>query len=92
MDEIYIEPLLDVYEWEKMDPNERRQQEQLIELERFLLLEELALHQDDLEQPQQIESVEVLQEEEQQERNQEQLTQMGQWEQIAFLIQQLNEN
>ncbi|CAF1459906.1 unnamed protein product [Adineta steineri] len=50
MDELYKWPLLEAYEWEKMDPNERWEQEQINELEGFAALEQLILIQDELEQ------------------------------------------
>lgn len=49
----YIEenttPLLEVYDWEKMDPRIRWEQEQLNELEGFVVLEQLAQIQDEIE-------------------------------------------
>ncbi|CAF0840959.1 unnamed protein product [Didymodactylos carnosus] len=89
MNEIYIEPLLEVYDWETMDPKDRWDQEQLIELERFLELEQLALMQDELEQIQQTEAVQTLQQEQ---RNHKELIQLQQWENIVFLIQQYNQD
>jgi hypothetical protein len=91
MDEIYIEPLLDVYDWQKMDPKAWWEQQQMMELEEFIVQEQITLDQDDLEQLQQIEAVQQVQEEEQRQQNEEQLAQIQQWEQIAFLIQQINE-
>jgi hypothetical protein len=49
MDEIYIEPLLDVYDWEKMDLKDRWEQQQMLELEEFIVQEQIGLEQDDLE-------------------------------------------
>jgi hypothetical protein len=92
MDEISIEPLLDVYDWEKMNPKDRWGQQQMLEIEEFIVQEQIALEQDDIEQLQQIEAVQLLQEEQQRQRNEEQLAQMQQWEHIAFLIQQINKN
>ncbi|CAF1390282.1 unnamed protein product [Adineta steineri] len=77
MDEIYNEPLLEAYMWEKLDPEERWEQEQINELEGFAVLEhleQLALIQDELEQLQQIDHIERLQEEEEQ-------IQLEHWEQ-----------
>jgi hypothetical protein len=35
MDQTLLEMLLEIYDWEKMDPKERWEQEQIQELERF---------------------------------------------------------
>jgi hypothetical protein len=85
-------PLLDAYDWEKMDPKHRWEQQQLNELEAFLLPEQLPLIEDEIEQLQHIEAIQKFQEEEEQQRNHEQLIQLQQWEHTAFLIQQLNQN
>ncbi len=45
-----LTPLLEAYEWEKMDPKIRWEQEQLNELEGFVVLEQLALIDDENEQ------------------------------------------
>ncbi|CAF1585179.1 unnamed protein product [Adineta steineri] len=77
MDEMYSEPLLEAYMWDKMNPNERWEQEQINELEGFAVLEhleQLALMQVELEQLQQIDHIERLQKEEEQ-------IQLEQWEQ-----------
>jgi hypothetical protein len=92
MDESYNDPLLEAYEWEKLDPKDRSEQEQLKELEGFAALEQLALMQDEIEQQNQINAVEKMLEEEQEQTNQEQLIQLQQWEHAAFVVQQLNEN
>ncbi|CAF1549801.1 unnamed protein product [Adineta ricciae] len=68
IDEIFDETLLEVYEWEKTDPNERWEQEQINELEGlpvFEHIEQLTLIQDELEQLEQINHIQILKEEEQ---------------------------
>ncbi len=90
--EEYLTPLLEEYVWEKMDPKTRWEQEQLYEFEGFVVLEHLALIQDENEQLHQIELLQKLQENEQQERNYDELVQLQQWEHITFLVQQLNQN
>ncbi len=92
MDEVYIEPLLHEYDWEKMNPKERWEQDQLKELEGFIVLEQLQLIQDEIEQLHQIDAVQKLTEEAQQHRNNDELIESMQWEHIAFSIQQLNQN
>jgi hypothetical protein len=61
-----LTPLLEAYEWEKMDPKIRWDQEQLNELEGLVVLEQLALVQHENEQLHPIKLVQKLQEEEQQ--------------------------
>jgi hypothetical protein len=63
-----LTPLLEAYDWEKMDPKIRWDQEQLNELEGLVVLEQLALVQHENEQLHQIELVQKLQEEEQQQQ------------------------
>ncbi len=48
--------------------------------------------QDAIEQLNQIDVIQLLKEEEQQERNNEELIQLEQWEHVTFLVQQLNQN
>ncbi len=48
--------------------------------------------QDAIEQLNQIDVIQLLKEEEQQERNNEELIQLEQWEDVTFLVQQLNQN
>jgi hypothetical protein len=84
-------PILEAYDWEKMDPKDRSEQQQLNELEQFMAQEQLALIEEEIEQLHQTEVVQKLQEEEQQQRDNEQLIQLEQWETIAFQLQQLNE-
>jgi hypothetical protein len=50
------------------------------------------LTQDAIEQLNQIDVIQLLKEEEQQERNNEELIQLEQWEDVTFLVQQLNQN
>ncbi|CAF3277503.1 unnamed protein product [Rotaria sp. Silwood2] len=83
--------LLEDYEFETIDTRQRWEQEQVNELEGFAVLEQLALIQDEIEQSHQIDTVQQLQEDEQQERNTEQLVHQELWEQIEFLHQQLNQ-
>jgi hypothetical protein len=85
-------PLVEAYDWEKMHPKNRWEQEQLNELENFSVSQQLTSIQDEIEQLHQIEAVEKLQEEEEQQRNRDQLIQLQQYEHIAFLHQQLNQN
>jgi hypothetical protein len=69
------------------------EQEQLNELQGLTVPEELALMQDDkIEQLKQIDTVQQMAEEQQTERNNEELIQLEQWENVAFLVQQLNQN
>ncbi len=68
-----LTPLLEAYEWEKMDPKIRWEQEQLNELEGFIVSEKLALIDDENEQTRQIELFEKSQEKEQQQRNYDEL-------------------
>jgi hypothetical protein len=78
-------PLLEAYDWEKMDPKDRWEQEHLIELENILVQEQSSLIQDELEQLQQIEAVQNLPEEEEQQQNDEQLIQLQQWEHHFYM-------
>jgi hypothetical protein len=87
-----ITPLLEAYDWQTMNPMERWQQEQLIELEEYPVPQQLELIQEEIEQLNQIEAAQQLQEDEQTERNYHELIQLEQWEQVAFLLQQLNEH
>ncbi|CAF2977433.1 unnamed protein product [Rotaria sp. Silwood2] len=87
----YQQRLLEDYEFETIDARQRWEQEQVNELEGFAVLEQLALIQDEIEQSHQIDTVQQLQEDEQQERNTEQLVHQELWEQIEFLHQQLNQ-
>ena len=67
MDENDIQSLLEIYEWEKMDPKERWEQEEVKNIEKLIHEEQLALIQDDMEQDQQIEAIIRYLEEEQKE-------------------------
>ncbi|CAF1459874.1 unnamed protein product [Adineta steineri] len=83
MDELDKEPLLEAYMWEKMDPKERWEQEQINELEKTHVIdpfEQLIFMQDELEQSEQIDRLQRLQEEEEQ-------TQLKQWEQEQLIEQ-----
>jgi hypothetical protein len=71
-------PLLEAYDWEKMDPKDRWEQEHLNELENILVQEQSTLIQDEIEQLQQIQAVKKLHEAEEQQRNHEQLIQLQQ--------------
>jgi hypothetical protein len=73
-----------------MHPRNRWEQEQLNELEKFFMQQQLTSIQDEIEQLHQIEAVEQLQEEDEQQRNRDQLIQLQQYEHISFLHQQLN--
>ncbi len=64
-------------------------QEQLREIERIPIPDLDDPIYDQIEQLQQIDAIEKWQEEEQQQRSQEELQQLKQWEHIAFLVQQL---
>ena len=92
MDEEFNKELFEAYLRDKMNPQERWEQEQLNELEGFAALEHLIMLQDDNEQETQIHAVQQLLQEEEEEQNQEQLIQTIQWESMAFQAQQLNEN
>ena len=85
------ESRLEAYALEKIDSKERWEQEQINELEGFVVLEPLALMQDEIEQLKQIDTIQTMEEEilqeRQQERNNEELIQLEQWEHIAFLLQ-----
>ncbi len=87
-----LTPLLEAYDREKTHPKIRWEQEQINDLEGFVVLEQLALVQDENEQLHQIELLQQSQEKEQQKRNHDELEQLQQWEHIAFLVQQLNQN
>jgi hypothetical protein len=76
---------------EEQIQREEWEQEQLNELEGFAIFEQLALIENEKEQLQQIATVQTIIEEEQQERNNEELIQLEQWENIQFLLQQLNQ-
>jgi len=71
-------------------------QEQSIEMKGVHILEYISQLEDDIEQLKQIDAVEEMreeiEEEQQQERNNEELIQLEQWEHLAFLAQQLNQN
>ncbi|CAF2890513.1 unnamed protein product [Rotaria sp. Silwood2] len=69
MDAIFIEPLLEQYDLETMDPRQRRDQEHINVLEGMAALEQLALIQDELEQSKQINEVEQWQDEKQKQMN-----------------------
>jgi hypothetical protein len=70
VEETIQEQLLDVYEWEKLTPKTRWEQEELQELEGIAALEQLALVQDHVEQLQHINELERSDEEELQQREQ----------------------
>ena len=83
VEETIQEQLLDVYEWEKMTPKDRWEQEQIQEMEGIAALEQIALVQDEMEQLQQIDELERSEVEElrqrkhrEEQRNQEQLHQL----------------
>ena len=86
MDEIYDDPLIEAYEWEKIGPKERWEHEQLNEFEGFAALEQLLLMQDEMEQENQINTMmKIVEEDEKQEEvNQEQFIQLQLWEHAAF--------
>ena len=90
-DDPFTEALLEAYDWDKLDPKERWEQEQMNEFEGFAALEQLLLMQDQLEQQNQIDAVVQIQREEQDDTNQVQLVQTELWEQAAFIVQQQNE-
>jgi hypothetical protein len=73
MDEWFNDTLFDAYEWDKMDPKERWEQEQLNEFEGFAALEQLLLMQDEIEQQNKINASEKILKEEEEETNQVQL-------------------
>ncbi|CAF1502281.1 unnamed protein product [Adineta steineri] len=87
MDEIHNEPLLEEYMWEKMDPKERWEQEQINDLEGFAALEQLILMQDELEQSEQIVRIQRLKEEEEQTKSEQEQSQLKQWEQEQLVEQ-----
>jgi hypothetical protein len=78
MDQVYNEPLLEAYDLVKMYLKDQWEQEQLNELEGFVVLEQLMLIQGDIEQLNQTDAVEKLKEEKQQQRNHEELIQLEQ--------------
>ncbi|CAF2932308.1 unnamed protein product [Rotaria sp. Silwood2] len=78
LDEIQ-EDLLEAYDTEKMDPTNRWKQKQLDELQGFVVLEQLALIQEENEQLPQIDTVQQLQEEKEQKRNTEQVIRQELW-------------
>ncbi|KAF9761760.1 hypothetical protein NGRA_2405 [Nosema granulosis] len=51
MDELDHDILLEEYEWDKMGPKQRWEQEQLNEFEGFVVLEQISLMQEEIEQP-----------------------------------------
>jgi hypothetical protein len=67
-------------------------QEQIWQIEGFAVLEQLASLQEEVEQLKQIDAAQKIIEEDQQQRIQEELIQLEQWEIDAFLAQQSNEN
>ncbi|CAF3633120.1 unnamed protein product, partial [Rotaria sp. Silwood2] len=69
MDEIFIEPLLEQYDLETLDPRDRRDLEHINVLEGIAALEQLALTQDEVEQLQQITEIEKLEEEKLNQKN-----------------------
>jgi len=73
MDESFNDTLFDAYEWDKMDPKERCEQEQVNEFEGFAALEQLLLMQDKIEQQNEINTSEKILKEEEEETNQVQL-------------------
>ncbi len=85
-----MSPLLEAYEWGKMDPKERQdrwEQENLKEIERIISFEQqahLTLVQDEMEQSQNIETAQTIKEEEERDRNNQQLIDLEQWEHIQF--------
>lgn len=85
-------PLLQAYEWEKIDPKVRWNQEQLPELETFHAQEQSAGIHDEIEQQHQIELVRQFYEEQQQQQKYNKFIQLEQWEHIALLVQELNQN
>ena len=92
MEETFKQGLLEAYDLETMDPKERWEQEQIYELEGFAVLEQLAQIQDETEQQNSIDAGQQFIEEERQRRNNEELIQHEQWEQVEFLLQQLKEH
>jgi hypothetical protein len=92
MEETFKQGLLEAYDLETMDPKEQWEQEQLYELEGFAVLEQLAQIQDETEQQNSIDAGQQFIEEERQRRNNEELIQHEQWEQVEFLLQQLKEH
>ena len=91
-------PILEAYEWEKMDPTERQDrwdQDNLTELKRTMPVKQQArrmLVQDEMEQLQNIATAQTIIEEEverKRERNNQQLLDLEQWKHIQFLLQQM---
>ena len=64
-EEVIEERLLETYDWETMQPQDRWEQEQLYELEGIAALEQLALVKDEVEQSQRIHELEASEEEQQ---------------------------
>jgi hypothetical protein len=87
-----LTPVLESYDWEKLDPKARWEQEEINELEGFVVLEQISLIQDQIEQSQQLRLLEYFEDEEQQQSNYNELIQVQQWEAIAFLLQQSNQS
>jgi len=79
MDEIGLDQLLAEYDLEKINSKERWEQEQLNELEGFVVLEQLALVHDEIEQMHQIDTVQKIKEEQEESYHKEQI-QLEQWE------------
>jgi hypothetical protein len=92
MEETFKQRLLEAYDLETMDPKERWEQEQVYELEGFAVLEQLAQIHDETEQQNRIDAEQQFIKEEKQRRNNEELIQHEQWEQVEFLLQQLKEH
>ncbi len=90
-----MSPLLEAYEWEKMDAKGRQdlwEHANLNELEPITPFEQqaqLTLVQDEMEQLENIEIAQRLKEGEERERNNQQLFDLEQWEHIQFLLQQM---
>jgi hypothetical protein len=91
-----MSPLLEAYEWEKMDPQERQkrwEQENLKQFEGATPFEEhahLTLVQDEMEQLQNIEAAQRIREEdEEREPTNQQMIDFEHWEHIQFLLQQM---
>jgi hypothetical protein len=60
-------PLLEAYAWDKMDPKERWEQEQLNELQLIIFPEQLSLTQSEIEQSHPIKTLETYHEQEEEE-------------------------
>ncbi len=100
-DEIFQQRQLDQYHLERMTPQERQEiweQEYLNELQHGIPMDEFEryatdkdeqLWKDELEQTMNIDQMQQWDELQRHNRNQEQLIQKEQWEEIAFLHQQL---